>query len=95
MAQAARVRPDEGTSGGQGMAIPEPVNKVLEYPKRWRQFLHEVRVEMKQVNWPTREDVVSTTAVVIITVAFFGVFFGIVDTGLNMVIQRLIRIFSH
>ena len=44
------------------------------YPKRLRQFLHEVRVEMKQVNWPSRADVMSTTIVVIVTVAFFAVF---------------------
>jgi preprotein translocase SecE subunit len=34
---------------------------------------------MKQVNWPSRADVWSTTVVVTITVAFFGVFFWITD----------------
>ena len=31
---------------------------------------------MKQVNWPSRSDVWSTTVVVVVTVAFFAVFFG-------------------
>jgi preprotein translocase subunit SecE len=44
-----------------------------------REFLHDVRVEMKQVTWPSREDVISTTWVVIATVAFFGIFLGITD----------------
>ena len=44
-----------------------------------RSFLHDVRVEMRQVTWPTRLDVWSTTMVVIVTVAFFGVFFWITD----------------
>ena len=48
--------------------------------KRWRGFLHEVRVEMRQVTWPTRHEVVVTTWVVIVAVAFFGVFFFGVDS---------------
>jgi preprotein translocase SecE subunit len=31
------------------------------------------------VNWPSRQDVWSTTVVVVITVAFFGAFFAITD----------------
>ena len=34
---------------------------------------------MKQVTWPSREEVISTTTVVIATVAFFGVFLAVVD----------------
>ena len=54
--------------------------RIEEYPQRWRAFLHEVRVEMRQVTWPTRHEVVTTTCVVIVTVAFFGVFFFGVDS---------------
>ena len=35
----------------------EPVGKVGGYWKRLRSFLHDVRVEMRQVNWPSRQDV--------------------------------------
>jgi preprotein translocase SecE subunit len=38
-----------------------------------------VRVEMRQVNWPSRLDVWSTTIVVTVTVAFFGVYFWLTD----------------
>jgi preprotein translocase SecE subunit len=41
--------------------------------------LHDVRVEMRLANWPGRQEVWSTTVVVTITVAFFGVFFFLVD----------------
>ena len=44
-----------------------------------REFLHDVRLEMKQVTWPSREDVISTTGIVIATVFFFGVFLAAVD----------------
>jgi len=36
------------------------------------EFFHDVRVELKKVTWPSREDVTSTTGVVIATVAFFA-----------------------
>jgi preprotein translocase subunit SecE len=50
---------------------------------------------MKQVNWPTREDVVSTTVVVIITVAFFGVYFFVVDSGFSYLMQKVLGYFKH
>jgi len=61
--------------GGGGTAVASSLGKMGEYPKRWKQFLHDVRSEMAKVVWPSRPDVVSTTVVVIITVAFFGLFF--------------------
>ncbi|HEU5410464.1 MAG TPA: preprotein translocase subunit SecE [Candidatus Acidoferrales bacterium] len=61
--------------GGGGNAATSALAKAGEYPKRWKQFLHDVRSEMAKVVWPSRPEVVSTTVVVIITVAFFGLFF--------------------
>ncbi len=45
-------------------------------PKKQRvtvsQFLTEVRAEMKKVTWPTRDEVVSYTIVVLVTVVLMG-----------------------
>ena len=95
MAQAAKLAADQTREPGQGFSVPGPLNKLAEDPKRWRQFLHEVRVEMRQVNWPTRADVVSTTVVVIVTVAFFGVFFFLVDNGVGRLVSRIFNYFQH
>jgi preprotein translocase subunit SecE len=51
-------------------------------------------VELKQVTWPTREDVVSTTWVVMATVAFFGVFLWLVDLGVNRAVQAIFKKFG-
>ena len=59
-----------------------------------REFLHDVRVEMKQVTWPSREDVVSTTWVVVATVAFFGVFLWLVDMGVQWGVQYIFKKFG-
>ena len=68
--------------------------RLGEYPRRWRGFLHEVRVEMRQVTWPTRHEVFVTTWVVIVTVAFFGVFFFGVDSTASWLVQRVIKFFG-
>ena len=59
-----------------------------------REFLHDVRVEMKQVTWPNRDDVVSTTTVVIATVFFFGVFLAITDWLVNRGVSYIFKIFG-
>jgi preprotein translocase subunit SecE len=69
--------------------------RLKERPQRWGDFLHEVRVEMRQVTWPTRHEVVVTTSVVIVAVAFFGIFFFGVDSTVGYVLQRMFSFFKH
>jgi preprotein translocase subunit SecE len=59
-----------------------------------REFLHDVRVEMKQVTWPSREDVVSTTGVVVATVFFFGVFLTVVDWLVQKGVTYILKIYG-
>ena len=98
MAEALKLK-DEGTRRGAGMvggnAMGQTFEKLAEYPRRWRSFLHEVRVEMRQVTWPTRHEVFVTTWVVIVTVAFFGFFFFGVDSAASWIVQRVIKFFGH
>jgi len=56
--------------------------------------LREVRVELKKVTWPTRQEVFGTTIVVLVAVVIFGVFLYIVDIGLNFAITRIFNVFS-
>ncbi|MGB6200218.1 MAG: preprotein translocase subunit SecE [Candidatus Acidiferrales bacterium] len=57
--------------------------------------MHETRVEMKKVTWPSQKEVITTTSVVIATVAFFGVFFFVVDSGASWLMQRALNLFKH
>lgn len=103
MSQVARVKDEERRAGipqpaeaRPAVAAPEflrrPVLWVRDRFLRIQQFLHEVRVELRHVTWPTRSDVWSTTVVVLITVAFFGLYFFLLDSGIarivNMVFDR-------
>ena len=90
MAQAAKLNKDE-SDRVDAFSLMEPVGKLAAYPKRFRAFLHEVRVEMRQVNWPSRANVISTTIVVTVTVAFFGLYFALTDTVFGHGIGWLIK----
>ena len=97
MADAIKVKEGGERRGGNGSANPlaSTFEKFGEYPRRWRSFLHDVRVEMRQVTWPTRREVLVTTWVVMVTVAFFGIFFFGVDSTVSWLVQRVIKLFGH
>ncbi len=63
-------------------------------PKRYfivaRQFLVDAKVELKKVTWPTKKELLSTTAVVIVLVVLIAFFLGIVDLGLVKIIKNVI-----
>jgi preprotein translocase SecE subunit len=50
---------------------------------------------MRQVTWPTQREVLVTTWVVMVTVAFFGLFFFGVDSSVSWLVQRIIKLFAH
>ena len=56
-----------------------------------RQFLREVKVELKKVTWPTRKETLGSTAVVVVLVLIFSFFLGVVDMGLTKLITLVIR----
>lgn len=61
------------------------------YFDKAKQYFLEVRVELKKVTWLKRAEVMSVTAVVLITVFVIAVFLGIVDIGLANIIKKIIR----
>jgi preprotein translocase SecE subunit len=68
---------------------------VQSWPTRVRTYIEEHRREMRLVTWPNSEQVRGTTIVVILTVAFFGVYFGLVDYILALGQTRLYQMFSN
>ncbi len=91
--QAVKVKNEEQGSNAITGAASTVGQKVTGSIEGTREFLHDVRVEMKQVTWPNRDDVISTTTVVIATVAFFGVFLAIVEKLAQLGLDRLLKYF--
>ncbi len=56
-----------------------------------KEFFKEVKVEMKKVVYPTREELMGSTWVVIITAIVISVFLGIVDLGLSKLVKVALR----
>jgi preprotein translocase subunit SecE len=71
-----------------------PGEKIKQWADGTKEFYLNVRSEMKKVSWPGRQEVLSTTLVVIIAVIFFGAYLGIVDALLNAGVQRLLTYFN-
>ncbi|NCO69282.1 MAG: preprotein translocase subunit SecE [Acidobacteria bacterium] len=61
---------------------------------RLKTFLHEVVVETKKVTWPSRDEVVATTLVVIAASFLFGIFLYLCDVVFFRLVEWLIRILT-
>jgi len=75
LASGARGDKDGTDDGGERSSrLPN-----LSFGGRLGQFYHDVKLEMRKTTWPTRNEVWSTTLVVIIAVVFFGFYLWGVD----------------
>lgn len=73
-------------SGGSVQSL-NPAN----FFNRSRDFLNDVRSEMRKVVTPSREEVQNTTLVVIVSVFLFAAFFFAVDSVLGAALKALIH----
>lgn len=56
------------------------------------EYVKDVRVEMTKVSWPPRAELRESTIVVIVMVVIVSIFIGIVDRGLSLAFESLIRL---
>jgi preprotein translocase subunit SecE len=81
---------DERPIKRQGKAsMPKIVDTVVGQWKEFTTFLGDVRSEMRKVVTPSWKEVKTTTAVVIIAVFIFGLFFFVVDTAFGSIMDKL------
>lgn len=80
MAKAAAMSSEDGVS-----------NRALSFFTRSRDFLRDVRAEMRKVVTPSRQQVQSTTIVVIVSVFAFAGFFYVVDAVLGWGMQHILH----
>jgi len=59
------------------------------FNKFW-QFVKDVKVEFSKVSWPSREELIQSTLVVIVVSMLVAIFVGIVDLGLSKLITLLL-----
>lgn len=56
-----------------------------------KNFFKEVKVELKKVVFPSREEVIGSTKVVVVLVLIIAVFLGMIDFILSKFIGMVIR----
>ena len=75
----------------RGQDTPGVANQLTGMFTRTADFLRDVRSEMRKVTTPSREEVRTTTTVVIVTVFAFAAYFYVVDAVLSRVVQSLLH----
>jgi preprotein translocase subunit SecE len=68
--------------------------QIKSWPERTKTFYNDVRTEMRKVTAPSWKEVQATTAVVVITVALFGVYFYIIDGVITKAVGALYSYFK-
>lgn len=53
-------------------------------------YIQESRIELKKVNWPTRQEAVRLTIIVIITSLVFAAFLGLLDILFHYLLGKFI-----
>ncbi len=77
------------------------MNRILEWFSKARSFISDTKAEWAKVTVPSRNEVVSTTIVVIITSVIFALYLWFADTviywayqGVNTVIAKVGNVLS-
>ncbi|GAB6099834.1 hypothetical protein JCM16358_17130 [Halanaerocella petrolearia] len=55
-----------------------------------KKFFREVKAELRKVNWPNQNEVISYTGVVVFVVVVVGLFIGGIDLVFSQIIRPLI-----
>jgi len=61
---------------------------------RLSSFIREVAAETKKVTWPSKQEVISTTTVVIIASFIFGIYLYICDIAFSKMVFWIFRLFG-
>ena len=74
--------------------VPSKLSELSQgdnFVSRSIEFLREVKFELNKVTWPTRQQTIASTIVVIILVIIMSLFLGLVDMSLSKIIEVLLH----
>lgn len=66
------------------------MNKFDELLKNLMAFLSEVKIEMKNITWPTKEETIGATWVVLVAVFIISIFVGLIDFALQQLVKLVL-----
>jgi preprotein translocase subunit SecE len=68
------------------------MENVRTFVKDTSQFFREVKVELQKVTFPTRQETVSSTVIVLILTFIVGAYLGFSDWALSRIVQMLLQV---
>ena len=63
----------------------------MDFLKRAQEFVREVVAEFRKVAWPSRQELINSTVVVIAVTVVVSLFLGAVDVVLARIVERILR----
>jgi len=66
--------------------VAHPSNRVVGWFERTRGFLVGVREEMRKVTWPTRDELLKATRMIIVLSIVLGITIGLMDWLLQLIL---------
>lgn len=85
----AGTRERTAQAGATGRNRAQPYEAGIMY-ERTVDFLREVRTELSKVSWPSRNELIGSTTVVIIITLILAAFTGVIDFILSIILSRLL-----
>ena len=67
---------------------------VMKWVQSTKDYINELKLEMRRVSWPSRKQVEGTTAVVIFSVFAFAAYFAVVDSLLKKGVSGVLEFFT-
>jgi len=68
------------------------LDKITTYYKEAIQFFREVKVELQKVTFPTRQETVGSTIVVLVLTFIIAVYLGFSDWALARIVKMLLQV---
>ncbi len=60
-------------------------------PSRFKKFFREVKAELKKVTWPTKQELLSHTGVVFVTVVIIAALIWVIDAAFTQVLRAIMK----
>jgi len=67
------------------------MKKLHEWYEKIRTFFKEVKIEMKKVTWPNKDELTNYTVVVLFVVVILSAFIGVVDKAFGFLLEIFLK----
>jgi preprotein translocase subunit SecE len=85
---ARQSRAAQSRSRGQGRPAAKGEKRAIS------KFMHDVRVEMGKVTWPTRQDLIQSTIVVLVAVTIAAAFTAVCDLLFSQFVDQVLNLIT-